>query len=161
MGKNRRAFPACLADKLLAIRLSLNLSQTEMLKEIRPELDDSLRSSISKFELGVRSPSLLEALAYARLAKVSVEQLIDDRLDLPKEIMAKSEPPERAVRDTFTMPKADYELISAIRERLLQNSLSFSKSEVLRGGIAILSKMPDAELVLIMNMVERIKIGRR
>lgn len=68
---------------------------------------------------------------------------------------------KQSVRDTFTMPKNEYELIGIIRARLLQNNLHFSKSEVLRGGIAVLSKMPDAELVLMMNMVERIKIGRR
>ena len=89
MGKNRRHFPARLAEKLLAIRLSLNLSQTEMLKEIHPDKDPSLRGSIiSEFERVRRSPSLLEALAYARVANVSVEQLIDDKLDLPEEIMA-------------------------------------------------------------------------
>ncbi len=89
MGRRRRDSPACLAEKLIAIRLSLNLSQTEMLKEIHPDKDPSLRGSIiGEFERARRSPSLLEALAYARVAKVSVEQLIDDRLDLPKEIMA-------------------------------------------------------------------------
>ncbi len=58
-----------------------------MLREIRPELDDSLRSAISDFERRVRSPSLLEALAYARFAKVSADCLVDDGLDLPEEIM--------------------------------------------------------------------------
>jgi hypothetical protein len=88
MGKKRRAFPARLADKLLAIRLSLNLSQTEMLQRTHPDHDTSLRGSITgELERGVREPSLLEALAYARVACVSLEQLADDKFDLPPAIM--------------------------------------------------------------------------
>jgi transcriptional regulator with XRE-family HTH domain len=88
MGRRRRAYPACLADKLLAIRLSLNLSQTEMLKRTHPDQDKSLRGSIiSEFERGVREPSLLETLAYARVAGAPVEQLTDDEFDLPNAIM--------------------------------------------------------------------------
>lgn len=44
------------------------------------------RSNISQYELGTREPSLLVLLAYARLAKVSVDVLIDDELDLPQKI---------------------------------------------------------------------------
>jgi hypothetical protein len=38
------------------------------------------RSIISAYELGKREPTLLDLLKYARLAKVSVEVLIDDGL---------------------------------------------------------------------------------
>jgi len=41
------------------------------------------RASISGYERGEREPPLPVLLAYARLAKVSVERLIDDELDLP------------------------------------------------------------------------------
>jgi transcriptional regulator with XRE-family HTH domain len=88
MGRNARVTPKKLADKLLAIRLSLNLSQTEMLKRTHPDRDTSLRGSITgELERGVREPSLLEALAYARVARVSLEQLADDEFDLPDSIM--------------------------------------------------------------------------
>jgi hypothetical protein len=88
--------------------------------------------------------------------------LSDSKIMAAKQVEAPGEESAaRVVRDTFTMPKADYELIGAVRERLLQNGLHFSKSEVVRAGLTILSKMPDTELVLMMNMVERIKIGRR
>ncbi|PYS21500.1 MAG: hypothetical protein DMF72_17070 [Acidobacteria bacterium] len=37
---------------------------------------------ISAYEHGTREPNLLTLLRYARLAKVHVENLIDDKLDL-------------------------------------------------------------------------------
>jgi transcriptional regulator with XRE-family HTH domain len=40
-------------------------------------------ASISQYEQGKREPSLLVVLAYARLAGVSVESLIDDKIKSP------------------------------------------------------------------------------
>ena len=81
--KRARERPARLAEKLLQIRNTLGLSQSEMLRRIGKG-ESGHRNFISDYERGVRLPSLLELLAYARAAGVSVEILIDDDLDLPK-----------------------------------------------------------------------------
>ena len=87
MGRKSRPAPGCLPEKLLAIRVYLASTQVEMLKEIHPDKDPSLRGSIiGEFERGRRSPSLLETLAYARAAKVTMEQIVDDEIELPPEI---------------------------------------------------------------------------
>ena len=41
------------------------------------------RNEISKYERGLRGPALAVLLKYARAAKVNVEVLIDDDLELP------------------------------------------------------------------------------
>lgn len=82
MARGPREKPERLAEKLLAVRLTLNLSQTELLKQLGAE-DRMVYSRISEFELGKGEPSLIVLLAYARLAGVCVEVLIDDELDLP------------------------------------------------------------------------------
>jgi transcriptional regulator with XRE-family HTH domain len=84
MGQRRRPTPKRLADKLLQIRLKLGLGQAEMAKlfEKVPSPPDS--PLISRYERGVREPSLLVLLEYARLANISTDYLIDDKLDLPK-----------------------------------------------------------------------------
>jgi hypothetical protein len=38
---------------------------------------------ISEYELNVREPSLLILLAYARIAGVHLEDIVDDAVDLP------------------------------------------------------------------------------
>lgn len=43
-------------------------------------------SRISEYENGTREPSLMTILAYARLAGIHVEDLIDDALDLPAKL---------------------------------------------------------------------------
>jgi len=58
----------------------LGMSQGEIAKA----LGVPNRASISGYERGDREPPLPTLLAYARLAKVSVESLIDDDMTLPK-----------------------------------------------------------------------------
>ena len=72
-----------LPEKLLQIRLTLGLSQAEMLKRLDVE-DMVVYNRISDYELGKREPPLKILLRYARVAGVSMEVLADDDLDLPK-----------------------------------------------------------------------------
>ncbi len=85
MGHSARQKPQRLAEKLLQIRVSLNLSQTDLLRKLGLE-DAYFYTIISKNELGLREPTLLELLGYAQIANIYVEVLIDDMLDLPNEI---------------------------------------------------------------------------
>ncbi len=81
MGRSHRQKPKRLADKLLTIRQGLNASQTEMAKLLK------LRGSytaVSAYERGTREPDLLVLLRYAKLAKVSTDVLIEDKLHLPR-----------------------------------------------------------------------------
>ena len=83
MGRASRNKPAKLAEKLLAIRKNLELSQTELIERLTLEEDIPLyKGDISKYESGRREPPLIILLRYARLANVIVDVLIDDSLDL-------------------------------------------------------------------------------
>ena len=82
MGRSARDKPRKLGNKLKKIRVDLlNLSQTEMAKELALTVD---YTAVSHYELGTREPSLLTLLRYARLVDISTDVLIDDKLDLPK-----------------------------------------------------------------------------
>jgi transcriptional regulator with XRE-family HTH domain len=84
MGNARRR-PKRLAEKLLQIRDSLGLSQTEMLRRLGVE-DAITYHRISEYELGKSEPTLMTLLSYARVAGIYVEDLIDDDLDLPAKL---------------------------------------------------------------------------
>jgi transcriptional regulator with XRE-family HTH domain len=85
MGRVARPKPKRLAEKLLQIRVALDLSQNGMLKLLG--LDEKLfRSAVSGYELGTREPPLTILLEYARAAGVCVDVLIDDRSNLPKKL---------------------------------------------------------------------------
>jgi len=82
MGSKSRNRPKNLARKLLQIRNTLGLSQSQMLRRLGAS-DSSSAARISEYESGVREPSLWMLLAYGRVARVHVEALIDDEAALP------------------------------------------------------------------------------
>lgn len=81
MGTNRRPQPQRLGSKLLEIRKFLGLSQEQMAKRLDTKRSPVYPTHISEFERGLREPSLLVLLSYARIAGISTDVLIDDEID--------------------------------------------------------------------------------
>ena len=79
MARYKRKSPKKLAGKLREIRLRMEMTQQEIADRLGTDA-----SSISRFERGIREPSLLEILAYSRMSGVGVELLIDDKMSLAK-----------------------------------------------------------------------------
>lgn len=98
MGTRSRQKPERLAEKLLQVRLTFGLSQTEMLRRLDAE-DLILYNRISEYELGKREPPLPILLRYARVAGVPMEALVDDELDLPEHLPGPTDHAE--IRRTF------------------------------------------------------------
>ena len=102
MGRARVAslIPGRLPEKLLLIRNSLGLSQSELLRRLGLE-DELWYTQISGYELGRSVPPPVVLLEYARLANVYVDALIDDGLDLPAKLPSptRSEGVRRRKRD--------------------------------------------------------------
>lgn len=84
MGHARRR-PERLANKLRQIRITLGLSQAELHKNLGVQ-EDIPYTRISDYELDKNEPSLLVLLEYARVAGVHLEDIVDDRLDLPNRL---------------------------------------------------------------------------
>lgn len=74
----KRPVPKKLAKKLAQIRAHLGLSQTEIVKALNYKASPLRPAQISQFETGRREPPLMLLLAYARLAGISTDVLIDD-----------------------------------------------------------------------------------
>ena len=85
MGKNPRRKQRRLADKLLQIRKSLNLSQNEILWQMGLA-EEFTRTNISNYELGQREPPLYVLLQYGHLAGLCLDVLVDDELEVPKRL---------------------------------------------------------------------------
>jgi transcriptional regulator with XRE-family HTH domain len=84
MGRGSREQPRKLSNKLREIRVQLDYTQDEMTAALNRSLRRILvhRGYVSQFETGRREPSLVVLLAYARLAGVSTDALIDDKIAL-------------------------------------------------------------------------------
>jgi hypothetical protein len=67
---------------------------------------------------------------------------------------------QKLVRDSFTMPKNEYVVIDALKLRFLGLGRAAKKSEILRAGVMVLSRMADADLITAIAAVPSLKTGR-
>ncbi len=88
MGRSVRPRPKRLGEKLRHIRSTLNLTLQQLIERLNYNDSPIYPTNISGMERGEREPSLFLLLAYARLAGISTDMLIDDNLDLPKKLPA-------------------------------------------------------------------------
>jgi transcriptional regulator with XRE-family HTH domain len=83
MARGIRLKPKRLTEKLIQIRLSLGLSQNDLIKRLDVALT---QNRISEYETGIGEPPLPVLLQYARVANVWMDVLVDDELDLPDKL---------------------------------------------------------------------------
>jgi hypothetical protein len=66
----------------------------------------------------------------------------------------------KPVRDSFTMPEADFALIATLKARALAGQRETKKSELLRAGLQALAALDSAGLLAALGALEPVKIGR-
>lgn len=66
----------------------------------------------------------------------------------------------KLVRDSFTMPEAEYEQIAGLKKRLLDKGMATKKRELLRAGVVLLAGLNDVDLVAAAQKIAVIKTGR-
>ena len=74
---------------------------------------------------------------------------------------AEAAPDQKVVRDGFTMPKGDYEVLKALKAQCLKSGVEVKKSELLRAGVLALAALPAAELLSRMRALPAVKAGRK
>ena len=93
MSSKKPEQPKRIANKVTEIRLRLGFTQEQMALALRERAAKGVLiydGYIGLYELGKRTPLPLVILAYARVAGISTDILIDDELDLPKKLPGKS-----------------------------------------------------------------------
>jgi hypothetical protein len=66
----------------------------------------------------------------------------------------------KLIRDSFTMPQDDFDLIAKIKARTLNHKRPAKKSELLRAGLVALNALSDSELLKVLNRLAPLKAGR-
>ena len=66
----------------------------------------------------------------------------------------------KLVRDSFTIPKDEFEVLALIKQRSQAAGHSAKKSEVLRAGLRLLNGLNDKALLTALKAVPAIKTGR-
>lgn len=66
----------------------------------------------------------------------------------------------KVVRDTFSFPEPEYHLIAGIQRRCLDRGHNASKSELVRAGLSVLTRMTEQDLLEAVRRIEKLKPGR-
>lgn len=67
---------------------------------------------------------------------------------------------DKVVRDSFTMPKTDYQRIALLKRKCLEAGVAVRKSELLRAGLQLLESAPQKRLLAAIAALETVKTGR-
>ncbi len=119
-------------------------------------LGDILKNSISAEERVVQKKSLtLEE-------KISmVDQLNNVQHSENSEKYTKIKSQDKTIAKTFTFKNSDLQLIDGIINKYLNLKEKVNKSEVLKIGLFILSKLTDEELRDALNHIDRLTPGKK
>lgn len=66
----------------------------------------------------------------------------------------------KPVRDSFTMPKGEYAVLSQLKHRGLTLAHPAKKSELIRAGVSVLAALSDAGFLAALKALPAIKTGR-
>ena len=66
----------------------------------------------------------------------------------------------KVIRDSFSFPEQDYLKISDLKKTCLAAGIHVKKSEILRAGLHMLTKLNLAELKKAVDQVEKVRTGR-
>lgn len=92
-------------------------------------------------------------------SKVKAQQAAKPSVNVMAERTSKQKKP-KLVRDSFTIPKAEYLVLDDLKQRAVKTGTPTKKSELLRAGIKALAAMTDAGFKAALSVVPTIKTGR-
>lgn len=77
-------------------------------------------------------------------------------------VVATAEPPkkDKLIRDSFTLPREDFELIALLKDRALDFKRPTKKSELLRAGLQALAGLDQTRLRASLEALRPLKAGR-
>lgn len=91
----------------------------------------------------------VKAAAVKPAAKPVAKKLATPKANAKKVVKPAKPVKVKIVRDTFSMPAPDHALLTTLKKTCQDQGRKVKKSDLLRAGLALLAKLPPAELVKI------------
>ncbi|UUZ67971.1 hypothetical protein LP416_27035 [Polaromonas sp. P2-4] len=96
----------------------------------------------------------------APVKKAAAKRLLSKAFAPAKAEKAVKPKKPKLVRDSFTIPKAEYLVLDELKQRAAKLTRPAKKSELLRAGIKALAALSDAAFLTALEQVPAIKTGR-
>ena len=95
-----------------------------------------------------------------KLDRFALAEAVLGSTDEKAEKRASSAVHEKVIRDSFSLPSADYGLLGSLRDRGLKSGVHINKSELVRAGLQVLQRFSDAQFLEAVQRVQKLKTGR-
>ena len=118
--------------------------------EIEPSVEKKVNKKVSKKSLAAKSSEATET----KDTDETVEAEANPSAKKSKIVKAK------VIRDSFSFPEQDYLKISELKKTCLEAGIHVKKSEILRAGLLLLTKLNLAEIKQVVEQVEKVQTGR-
>ena len=132
---------------------------------IIPAADKPVAAKLSKLEetKAKNKQALADALAKAQAVKIEPSPKAPSAPSTPA---AKTGKPAKTgkiklVRHKVTLPETEYEQIAVLKKRIASLGGNVKRSELMRGGLALLAALGEAELTTVMARFGHLKTKRR
>ena len=121
----------------------------------KPALKKSVSAPAPRPKAAVKKP-----VAKAPLSKVLAKAKLEKTAKIERAEKAEKAKKPKLVRDSFTIPKAEYLVLDELKQRAAKLTRPAKKSELLRAGIKALAALSDAAFLTALARVPAIKTGR-
>ena len=118
--------------------------------EIEPSVEKKINKKISKKSLAAKASEATET----KETNETFEAEANPSAKKSKIVKAK------VIRDSFSFPEQDYLKISELKKTCLEAGIHVKKSEILRAGLLLLTKLNLAEIKQVVEQVEKVQTGR-
>ena len=118
-------------------------------------------ASTSAVKPAAKKPAVKTAAAKKAKAPVkTADKAVEKPAAMPSaEAKEKARKP-KLVRDSFTMPEAEYAVLGEVKKACLKAGIEVKKSELLRVGVALIRQLETAKLKEILAGLPALKAGR-
>ena len=121
-------------------------------KTAKPAAPARKRVPAAKADAAVKSLAAKAPKAPVKAAEKPVSKPVAE----PKEKTRKA----KLVRDSFTMPEAEYAVLGEVKKACLKAGIEVKKTELLRVGVALIRQLDTAMLKEILAGLPALKAGR-
>jgi hypothetical protein len=123
----------------------------------RKDMKSALKGSLIKEEQAIKDRFEKAETVFSKEKKTPAQQVVKKE---ERELKPTIPTELKVIRDSFTMPQGDYELINQLKKRSIKLGVEITKSEIIRAGLKSLELMDSKEFLSKISLVEKIKTGR-
>lgn len=128
----------------------------------RKEVDSVVKKAATETVTARKPVAKPASKPVAKPVTKPVSAKVDKQPQVAKPAVPSKEKVKKAklVRDSFTMPETEYQVLNDVKKAFLKSGVSVKKSELLRAGVALIKAMKLDQLNAVISALPPLKAGR-